>query len=119
MIVSMEQTRAWLVAEAEAHRKLSMKPILVFLAIAGLATGAMAQSGPTTLNMTCAQTRGIVASQGAVVLRTGPTTFDRYVRASSFCAHGEAAHTAWIRTADAAQCPVGGVCRSVDLENGR
>jgi hypothetical protein len=96
-----------------------MKPILAFLAIAGLATGAMAQSGPTTLNMTCAQARGIVASQGAVVLRTGPTTYDRYVRASSFCAPGETVHPAWIRTADAAQWPVGGVCRSVDLENGR
>ena len=96
-----------------------MKPILVFLAIVGMSTGAMAQSGPTALNMTCAQARGIVASQGAAVLRTGSTTYDRYVRASSFCALGETVHPAWIRTADAAQCPVGGVCRSVDLENGR
>ena len=119
MIISMEQTRVGLVAEAEADRKPSMKPILVFPALAGLATGAMAQSGPTTLNMTCAQARGIVASQGAFVLRTGPMTYDRYVRASSFCALGETVHPAWIRTADAAQCSVGGVCRSVDLENGR
>ena len=96
-----------------------MKPILVFLAVVGMSTGAMAQSEPTTLNMTCAQARGIVASQGAAVLRTGLTTYDRYVRASNFCAFGETVHPAWIRTADAAQCPVGGVCRSVDLENGR
>jgi hypothetical protein len=91
--------------------------IYLFLAIAGLATGAMAQS--TTLNMTCAQARGIVVSQGAVVLRTGPTTYDRYVRASSFCARGETVSPAWIRTTDAAQCPVGGVCRQADLDNGQ
>ena len=96
-----------------------MKLTLLFLAIAGIATSAMAQSGPTALTMTCAQARGIVASQGAVVLRTGPTTYDRYVRTPTFCALGETVHPAWVRTADAAQCPVGGVCQPVDLEDGR
>lgn len=114
----MEQTWVGLVADSGADRNPNMKPILGFLAIAGLATGAVAQSGPTTLNMTCAQARGIVASQGAVVLHTGPTTYDRYLRASTLCVLGETLHPAWIRTADAAQCPVGGVCRPVDLENG-
>jgi hypothetical protein len=75
-----------------------MKLTLLFLAIAGMASGAMAQSGPTTLNMICAQARGMVASQGAVALHTGPATYDRYVRGSSLCAIGEAVHPAWIRT---------------------
>jgi hypothetical protein len=96
-----------------------MKPVLVAMAIGCLATGALAQSGPTTLDMTCAQARRIVASQGAVVLRTGPVTYDRYVRDGSFCALQETARPAWVRTADAAQCPIGGVCRSPDVENGR
>lgn len=119
IVCFMEQRQAGLVAGSEADWEASMRPILLFLAIAGTATGAMAQPGPTTLTMTCAQARRIVASQGAVVLRTGSTTYDRYVQGSSFCALGETVHPAWIRTADAAQCPVGGVCRSVDLENGR
>ncbi|MEE1609814.1 hypothetical protein [Microvirga sp. CF3016] len=96
-----------------------MKPLLVSVAIAGFATGSLAQSGPTTLGMTCAQARGIVASRGAAVLRTGPATYDRYVRDGSFCALQETARPAWVRTADVAQCPVGGVCRSVDIDNGR
>jgi hypothetical protein len=96
-----------------------MKPILVALAVAGLSTGAVAQTGPTTLNMSCAQARGIVASQGSVVLRTGPTTYDRYVRDGSFCAVQEMARSAWVRTADSARCPVGGVCRSVEIDNGQ
>ena len=96
-----------------------MKPILVLIAVVGLVTGAMAQTGATTLNMTCAAARGIVASQGAVVLRTGPMTYDRYVRDASFCALQETVRPAWVRMADAAQCPVGGVCRSVEIDNGR
>ena len=96
-----------------------MRPLLVSVVIAGFATGALAQSGPTTLAMTCAQARGIVASQGAAVLRTGPTTYDRYVRDARFCALQETVHPAWVRTADTVQCPVGGVCRSVDIDNGR
>jgi len=95
-----------------------MKPTLIAIAIAGMATGVHAQSGPTTLSMTCAQARGIVASQGGVVLRTGPTTYDRYVRDSSFCALQETAWPAWVGTADVAQCPVRN-CRPSDVVNGR
>jgi hypothetical protein len=94
-----------------------MKALLMSVAIAGFATGSLAQSGPTTLAMTCAQAAGIVASQGAVVLRTGSTTYDRYVRDGSFCALQETARPAWVKTADIAQCPIGGVCRSVDRDN--
>jgi hypothetical protein len=97
----------------------NMKSILMPLAIACVSTGAMAQSGSTTLAMTCAQARGIVSSQGSVVLHTGPSTFDRYVRDGSFCALQEVARPAWIRTSDIAQCPIGGVCRSVEIDNGQ
>ncbi len=96
-----------------------MKRISIALALACLATGALAQSGPTTLDMTCAQARGIVASQGSVVLRTGPWTYDRYVRDSRFCSLQETARPAWVRTADVAQCPVGNLCRSIEMDNGR
>ncbi|WP_201860556.1 hypothetical protein [Microvirga soli] len=94
-----------------------MKALLMSVAIAGFATGSLAQSGPTTLAMTCAQAAGIVASQGAAVLRTGSTTYDRYVRDGSFCAPQETTSPAWVKTADVAQCPIGGVCRSVDRDN--
>lgn len=96
-----------------------MKAILACMAIVGLSTGALAQEGASTLNMTCDQARGLVASQGAVVLHTGPTTYDRYVRDASFCAIQQMTRPAWVRTADVAQCPVGGVCRSIEIDNGQ
>ena len=95
-----------------------MKRCFAFLAAAVTATGAMAQSA-TTENMTCAQARGLVASQGAVVLRTGPGAFDRYVRDSNFCIAQTRAEPAWVRTADVAQCPIGGTCVPVEIENGQ
>jgi hypothetical protein len=96
-----------------------MKTAVAFLMIIGLSTEAIAQSAGTTLSMTCNQARGIVASQGAVVLHTSPTTYDRYVRDSSFCGVASVARPVWVRTADAAQCPIGGVCRSIEIDNGR
>jgi hypothetical protein len=96
-----------------------MKRVLASLILASLSTGATAQSAATTLAMTCQQARQIVASQGAVVLRTGPTTYDRYVRDSSFCGRSLTADPAWVRSADTAQCPIGGICRPTEIDNGQ
>jgi hypothetical protein len=96
-----------------------MKATLASIFIASFAAIAMTQSGTTALNMTCAQARGIVASQGAVALRTGSTTYDRYIWDRSFCTLQEAARPAWVRTADVARCPIGAVCRSVEIDNGQ
>ncbi|MBO1907243.1 hypothetical protein J4G37_20300 [Microvirga sp. 3-52] len=96
-----------------------MKFILMSLALACLSTSAMAQSGSITLTMTCAQARGIVSSRGSAVLHTGPSTFNRYVRDGSFCALQEVSRPAWVRTSDVVQCPIGGVCRSVEIDNGQ
>ena len=93
-----------------------MRTIIMVIVISSLSTGAAAQVGATTLNMTCAQATRLVASRGAVVLRTGPTTYDRYVRDSSFCAVQESARPDWVRTADVSQCPVGGVCRMREID---
>ncbi len=96
-----------------------MKPILFSLLMMSFATGAMSQQGPATSEMTCAEAMGLVASRGAVVLRTGPAAYDRYVRDASFCAVQEMARPAWVRTADAGQCPIGRVCGSIEIDNGQ
>jgi len=96
-----------------------MRTIPASLIATALATGVMAQPAGTTLTMTCEQARQIVASEGAVVLRTGPTTYDRYVRDSRFCERFTTTRPAWIRTADTPQCPVGAICRPAEIESGR
>ena len=74
------------------------------------ATPALAQVGPMTPTMTCAQARGLVAAHGAIVLSTGRTTYDRFVAHEGFCQRDEWAAPAWVPTRDTPQCPVA-VCR--------
>jgi hypothetical protein len=89
-----------------------MKTLLISLGLGALATAAAAQGRPSTLAMTCGQTRALIAQQGAIVLSTGLHTYDRYVRDQGFCPLGEITQPVWERTADAAQCPIGYRCRS-------
>ncbi len=88
-----------------------MKQLSVLLFL--LAGPAMAQVGPMTPAMTCSQTRGLIASRGAIVLSTSPTTYDRFVAHAGFCQYNESAALAWVPTRDTPQCPVA-VCRDVE-----
>ena len=80
------------------------------LVLVSTSTVAWAQSHPLTLRMSCAQAKGIVASQRGVVLNTGPLTYDRYVGSYGSCTAGETLDPAWVPTADTAQCPIGYRC---------
>jgi hypothetical protein len=86
--------------------------LITAAAFVALSAEAFAQSRPLTTRMSCSQARGLVAAQGAIVLNTGPLTYDRYVRASGACALGEVIEPAWVPTADSAQCAIGYRCAS-------
>ena len=62
-----------------------MRKLLLGIAICLLATGAGAQTRPSTVAMSCAQARNVVASSGAIVLGTGGYTYDRFVADRRFC----------------------------------
>lgn len=81
----------------------------LFLLFAVAADVSLAR--PNTLSMSCAQASGLVASQGAAVLSTGPNSYDRYVANASFCLPGETLRRASAPTADGA-CQIGYVCRN-------
>jgi hypothetical protein len=89
------------------RRRIGVLAILVF---ASASADAWAQSHPLTLRMSCAQAQGLVASQRAIVLNTGPSTYDRYVGSYGSCTVGETLDPAWVPTADTAQCPIGYRC---------
>jgi hypothetical protein len=95
-----------------------MKRLALFLLPALSVTAAIAQSGSTT-SMTCQQARAVVNSNGAVVLHTGPTTYDRFVRDPSFCPWPMTARRAYAPTRDTPQCPVGATCTETTNENGQ
>ena len=80
--------------------------LLMALIVAG---SAWAQR-PNTLNMSCAEARGLVAAHGAIVLGTGTHTFDRFVASPGYCLHGEYAYNASAPTRDRAMCALGYRC---------
>lgn len=86
--------------------------VRIVLAAAFLAgpSVALAQPRPSTLDLTCAQSRGLVARQGAIVLGTGGPTYDRFVRDRSFCEPTEIGKRAFVPTRDAPGCFVGYTC---------
>ncbi len=84
--------------------------LLLSLVLLSTSAGALAQSRAYVQQMSCGQAQGLVASQGAVVLYSGPSAYDRFVTDSSFCVRPERTEPAWIGTADTPQCFVGYRC---------
>ena len=93
----------------------AFRPMTVAAALAVMLPGVMfmaaeAQARPNTRDMTCAQAAGLVRSQGAIVLDTGPNTFDRYVSDLKYCSGFEQLQPEWVRTRDSARCFIGYTC---------
>ena len=88
-----------------------MRLLLMILAFPTLASTASAQTQLDGRSVPCAQLAATVRNRGAVVISTGPYSYDRYVTGGQFCVRPEIAVPTWIGTADAAQCFVGYVCR--------
>ena len=84
-----------------------MRPRLLVLPFVLLASAAHAQSRPNSLTMSCAAIGRLVQQQGAVVLGTGPLSYDRYVGGGNSCGPAERPDPAWIPSADQPQCYVG------------
>src|SRR3954454_308039 len=74
-------------------------------------TAATAQPRPLTTQMPCRAIQALVTSRGAVVLGTGPATYDRYVSSAALCDRGQGIEAAFERAADTGQCFVGYRCR--------
>lgn len=87
----------------------------IALAVSGAlfaSSAALAQSRPSTTNMSCAQAQSTVQSAGVIVLGTGGHSYDRFVRGDAFCARDEMGVPTWAPTRDVALCVVGYVCES-------
>ena len=92
-----------------------MKTLLLTLAVALVATtAAVAQPRPSSVQMSCRQAAGLVASQGALVLGTGGFTYDRFVADRRFCLRTEVTEPAWVPAADTPQCLVGYRCKEAE-----
>jgi hypothetical protein len=82
------------------------------LYLTALTTAVAAQGRPYTRSMSCrAAAALVVAAGGAVVLGTGPNTYERVVLHGGFCYIEETTAPAWELTADNPQCFLGYRCK--------
>ncbi len=65
---------------------------------------------PAVYKMSCRQAIELVSKAGAIVLSTGDTTFDRFVRDQGFCDRGKGTTPAWAAAADNPTCAIGYTC---------
>lgn len=87
-----------------------MRTALLSLSFVLVASAAVAQGHPNSLNMSCADARGLVRQSGAVVIATGSHLYDRFVTGPGYCSLVQTTEPAWIPTADNPQCLVGKLC---------
>ena len=99
------------------HVRLSHLASKWVLALALLLPPCSAQSRPFLPSLSCGDAVALVANHGAVVLGTGPSTYDRFVRDGGFCGIEETTEPAWARTRDIGQCFIGYRCKSRNTES--
>ena len=100
-----------------------MRKSLRHILSAGMMLFAVGTSGaearPNTTKMSCKAAAALVASYGAIVLSTGPTTYDRYVSDGGYCNPDEITKPAFVPTADNPQCFIGYYCFQADEDDWR
>ena len=96
-------------------RTISM---MMLTAAALISSGAaLAQGRPNSTALTCAQAAGLVKAYGAVVMSTGPITYDRYVAHRGFCTPTQYTVPDWVPTRDSNACFIGYRCRETTRSN--
>jgi hypothetical protein len=76
-----------------------------------------AQARPNTTTMSCKSAAGLVSAKGAIVLETGPVTYDRYVTGDGYCQTDETTKPAFVPTTDNSQCFIGYYCFSKETKD--
>jgi len=88
-----------------------MKAVAIAACLCLVAAEAQAISRYDPTRMSCEQVHGIIAREGAVILRyrsprSGMTLYDRYVSTVASCERGEVRDPRTVPSADTASCPV-------------
>jgi hypothetical protein len=85
---------------------MPIRQLVSLTAAITLAATGLALARPDSRTMTCEQVRGLIAGRRAVVLTTGPNTYERYVRQfGNECDWPEVPMSAYVPTRDG-NCPV-------------
>ncbi len=96
---------------ASLRRRVALAGIAA-LSLAALAPQPASAQRPDLRRMSCAQAQATVARYGAIVMTTGPHTYQRFVAGPRFCDHWETVRPAQSATRDTPHCVVGYICET-------
>jgi hypothetical protein len=82
----------------------------LFILFIGIGTIAFAR--PSTQSMSCREAQALLASKGAVVMTTGPHTYERFLVDDNYRMIAEYADAASAPTKDVRSCPLGFTCKT-------
>lgn len=88
-----------------------MSRLAAIVLVAALVGASLAEARPSTTTMSCGQAAATVAKAGAIVLTTGPNTYERFVASNAQCLPGEITEAAQAPTTDSPSCTIGYVCK--------
>jgi hypothetical protein len=74
---------------------------------------------PNTTAMSCREAEATVQRAGAIVMSTGPHTYQRFVAGISSCSLGEDVEPGTARTRDSERCQVGYLCKHRNIGGDR
>lgn len=94
-----------------------MQHLLAVVLSISAGSAGFAQAPNAAQSMPCRAIAAIVASKGAAVLRTGPSTFDGSLSGPGSRPLNQFAEPAWIRSANREQCVIGYRCLDTGLDN--
>ena len=77
-----------------------------------------AQERPSASEMPCDRIAALVSARGAVVISTGETEYDRFVRDGTFCEVSEAPRAATVKSKDNPVCFIGFECAGIPRGQG-
>ena len=91
---------------------INIRKSSLMLAAAALCVATVAQARPYTPDMTCGEAANTVSVNGAIVMDTGPNTYDRFVVSRAYCTPHEIVKIAYANTVNNSHCQVGYTCES-------
>jgi len=91
-------------------RRPVLRTTFAAIALFAGAASATAQDLPNVPSMSCGQAQSLVKERRAVVLRTSPNTYDRFVSEDIMCRPDAYAAPDFERTRDNPQCMIGYYC---------
>lgn len=105
------------IVDQERRRAIVTRRLALILCVFLAAPASAQNPASSTQRMVCAEAMALVKAKGAILLGTGGTTMERFVRDRGQCDMSEIAELRFVPTRDNPECPIGYRCREPEFSD--